>query len=220
MMLCIADVLSVAECQQINDWLAATPFTDGRHTAGWHARSVKNNEQADGRHTFSQQANDILQQALHRNELFMAAALPRTLQPFLFARYGVGMHYGQHVDDAIMGNVRSDIALTVFLSAAEDYDGGELVIDSTAGEQAYKLPAGHALIYPANSLHEVAAVTRGERRVALSWVQSLVRDSERRNLLFDLDRTRRRLFEQQGKSPEFDNLARIYANLLRLWAQT
>lgn len=131
------------------------------------------------------------------------------------------MNYGLHVDDALMaqGTFRADIAVTVFLNAARDYDGGELVLDSTAGEQVYKLEAGQAVMYPANTLHQVTAVTRGERRVTVTWVQSLVRQAEHRGMLFDLDMTRRQPFENYGKIPEFDKLSRVYANLLRQWAE-
>lgn len=116
--------------------------------------------------------------------------------------------------------MRADIAVTVFLNQPADYDGGELIIETTAGEQGYKLGAGQVILYPANTLHRVAPVTRGERRVAVTWIQSLVRSAEQRNVLFDLDTTRRQLFETAGKSPQFDRLARVYSNLLRMWADT
>ena len=220
MILCIADLLTADELRQLDTWLAELPFNDGRQTAGWHARLVKNNEQADSANELTQQADALIRHAMDRHTLFQSATLPQQIRPLMFARYRESMAYGPHVDDAIMANntLRADIAVTVFLNPAADYDGGELVIDSTGGEQVYKLEAGQAIIYPANTLHQVTAVTRGERRVAVGWIQSLVRHAEQRSMLFDLDVTRRQLFDQYGKTEQFDALARAYANLLRQWA--
>lgn len=221
MILCIGDLLSAAELQQVNDGFTALPFTDGRQTAGWHARLVKNNEQAAAGDEQARYLDQLIKQALQRHGLFQSAALPKAIQPFLLARYRETMNYGLHVDDALMaqGTFRADIAVTVFLNATSEYDGGELVLDSTAGEQVYKLEAGQAVMYPANTLHQVTAVTRGERRVAVTWVQSLVRQAEHRGMLFELDMTRRQLFENYGKISEFDKLSRVYANLLRQWVE-
>lgn len=220
MILCVADLLTADELQQLDTWLAELPHTDGRQTAGWHAQFVKNNEQAEYSHELTRQADTLVREAMNRHTLFQSATLPHSMQPLLFARYRESMAYGPHVDDAIMARntFRADIAVTVFLNPAADYDGGELVIDSTGGEQVYKLEAGQAIVYPANTLHQVTAVTRGERRVAVGWIQSLVRHAEQRNMLFDLDVTRRQLFDQHGKTEQFDVLARVYANLLRHWA--
>lgn len=140
----------------------------------------------------------------------------------MLSRYHPGMTYGVHVDDALMGAtepVRTDIATTIFLSRPEDYDGGELVIEGTGGDAEYKLPAGAAIFYPATSLHRVAPVGRGSRLAAVTWIQSLVREADRREMLFDLDSARRTLFEQTGKTREVDLLSKTYANLLRLWAE-
>lgn len=221
MILCIGDLLNAAELQQITDAFDELPFTDGRQTAGWHARLVKNNEQATSADDTSRRIDQLIWQAMQRHALFQSAALPKAIQPCLLARYRESMNYGRHVDDALMAQntFRADIAVTVFLNATDAYDGGELVLDTTGGEQVYKLEAGQAIIYPANTLHQVTAVTRGERRVAVTWVQSLVRHAEQRNTLFDLDMTRRQLFEQYGKIPQFDTLSRVYANLLRQWAE-
>jgi PKHD-type hydroxylase len=129
------------------------------------------------------------------------------------------MEYGSHVDDAVMGStdpIRSDVSFTLFLNPPDAYDGGELVIESTAGEQAFKLPAGGLVLYPSSTLHRVVPVTR---LAAVSWVQSQIRDPGCREILFDLDTARRTLFEREGKSREFDLLSKSLANLLRLWAE-
>ena len=222
MILCLADVLSAADLATIRRVLDKAAFQDGRETAGWHARAVKKNEQATPSAKTTQDTGERIAAALRANPVFSAGVQPRTIRPFLLSRYGEGMEYGPHVDDAIMGGearVRSDVSVTVFLSSPEDYDGGELVIESAGGEQSFKLPAGHAIAYPSTTLHRVEKVTRGTRLVAVTWVQSLVRDAGDREILFDLDQARRALFGQQGKTREFDLIAKSYANLLRKWSE-
>ena len=115
--------------------------------------------------------------------------------------------------------MRTDLSVTVFLSDPEDYDGGELVIESAAGEQDVKLAAGDAVVYPTTFLHRVAPVTKGERLAAVTWVRSLVRDAAKREMLFDLETARHALFERLGKTPELDLLAKTQSNLLRRWAE-
>ena len=143
------------------------------------------------------------------------------MRPVMFSRYGEGMGYGTHVDNAIMSDaalMRSDISITVFLSSPADYDGGELVIEKD-GERAYKLEAGSVILYPSTTLHRVERVTRGTRLVGVSWIQSMVRSPEDREVLFDLDGVRRTLFRTNGKTREFDLLTKTYVNLLRKWAE-
>jgi PKHD-type hydroxylase len=131
------------------------------------------------------------------------------------------MSFGAHVDNAVMGedHLRSDVSVTVFIADPEAYDGGELVIETSGGEESFKLPAGAAVVYPSTTLHRVAEVTRGTREVAVTWVQSLVRSAERRELLFDLERALRALFEREGKSAEFDLLHKVASNLRRMWVE-
>ena len=221
MILCIASVLSGAALASTRRSVAKARFYDGAETAGWHARTVKHNRQADPADAV--EAAAIVTAALTTNPVFQIAALPQRLSPILFNRYEAGMDYGPHVDDALMlaGDVRlrSDLAFTLFLGDPEDYEGGELFVDSAGEEQAYRLAAGACVLYPATHLHRVAPVVRGRRDAAVGWVQSLVRDAHRREILFDLDTARRVVFEQQGKSDTFDRLAKTYANLLRLWAE-
>ena len=152
------------------------------------------------------------------NELFCLAARPKALSPLLFSRYDTGMQYGSHVDDALMGGMRTDISFTLFLSDATSYDGGELIIDSASGEETFKLEAGALVAYPATSLHRVGTVTRGARLAAIGWARSFVRDPAQRELLFDLDTARRQLFAREGTA-EFDLISKSFANLLRMWAE-
>lgn len=221
MILCIANVLDSDTLNRIRAAFSGGELVDGKSTAGWHARLVKNNTQLSG-------GTDALRQLVRvqvtRNDVFASACLPYRYGPMLFSRYAPGMEYGAHVDDALMGSdggrMRSDVSFTVFLTDPENYDGGELVMDTAGGEHAYKLPAGTMVAYPSNTLHRVSPVTRGERLVVASWLQSHVRDPARRETLFDLDSARRAMFETGGKSREFDLVSKAYSNLLRMWAET
>ncbi|MFQ4139195.1 Fe2+-dependent dioxygenase [Nodosilinea sp. PGN35] len=221
MIVCIADLLTPEEVNGLRAGLAQAEFGSGQATAGWHARLVKQNEQAVPQAAI-EPLKTTLQTALARSALFQAVACPRAIHSLLFSRYGVGMGYGRHTDNALMGGAnvyRSDLSFTVFLSGPEEYDGGELVIEGADSEQPYKLAAGSALVYPSTTLHRVETVVRGDRLVAVGWVQSLVRDAARREILFDLEAVKRTLFAQTGKTPEFDLLTKTTANLLRQWAE-
>jgi PKHD-type hydroxylase len=218
MLMTIADVLDPASLADIVATLRAMRFEDGRGTAGWSARLVKDNEQAREGATL-RLLRERVSAAINGNEVFQLAVRPKTLTPLLFSRYGIGKHYGTHVDNPLMDGVRTDVSFTLFLADPTDYDGGELVIETSAGEEDIKLPAGHLVAYPSTTLHRVAPVTRGERLVAVGWAQSYVRDLARREILFDLETARRSLFEQTGKTPEFDLLAKTSANLFRMWAE-
>ncbi len=223
MIICIADVLAAEDALRIRDELSRIEFRDGRETAGWHARTVKQNQQAPGRDPEVKRLRAEVDGAIAHSALFQMAARPRHVMPARFSRYSDAMNYGNHVDDAVMagpdGPMRTDVSFTLFLSNPGDYDGGELVIDTTAGEQHYKLPAGSMVVYPASTLHRVEPVTRGERIGAIGWVQSQVRDPGQREILFDLDTTRRRIFDRDGKTEDFDAVTKSLSNLLRMWAE-
>lgn len=222
MILVIENILTSEELKIIGDRIAVTDFVDGKTTAGWHAREVKHNAQLSRKATYAQELKDLVKSALKRHPLFQIAAQPKTVHSMLFSRYEVGMSYGRHVDNALMGSgefFRSDISLTVFLSSPSSYEGGELTIENIEGERTFKLEAGSAVIYPSSTLHRVEPVTEGVRLVAVAWVQSLVRDPNKREILFDLDAARRSLFNKEGKTAEFDLITKSYANLLRLWAE-
>lgn len=223
MILCISDILNSEQLTRVRSALDSGHFEDGRKTAGWHARLVKNNEQmAMGGDTANALRTEV-EKALTSHPLFQMAVRPAKMTPLLFSRYRDGMTYGNHVDDPVMGRgegrLRTDISFTLFLDDPDSYDGGELVTDTTAGEQSYKLPAGAAVIYPSSTLHRVQPVTRGQRRVAIGWIQSTIRDPAQREVLFDIDTARRQLFEREGKTTEFDLLTKSLANLQRFWAE-
>ena len=143
---------------------------------------------------------------------------PRHVTPLLFSRYHDGMEYGTHVDDPLMYNLRSDVSFTLFLSDPATYTGGELVMETSGGEQAYKLNRGDMIAYPSTTLHRVNPVTSGERMAAVGWSQSYVRDQNQREILWELDVARRAIFDKEKKSREFDIISKAHANLLRMWA--
>jgi len=219
MMLRIARLFDAPGVAALQDALGDPAlFVDGRQTAGWHARAVKRNLQARRARPVDT-ALKTIERALLANEVFIAAARPKTIVRLMISRYEPGMAYGSHVDDALMGGVRTDLAFTLFLADPESYGGGELVIDDASGEREVKLPAGELFLYPATTLHRVAPVTDGVRLAAVGWVRSLVRDPARREILFDLESALRAVHDQGGKSPLFDSLAKTRTNLLRMWAE-
>lgn len=219
MILQIGGVLDEASVSDIRTTLTrdVAAFQPGAATAGWQARAVKNNEQAQG--AAAARAVAEVEKALSAHPVFRAAARPKALVGLLVSRYQPGMAYGTHVDDAMMKGVRTDISFTVFLSDPDAYDGGELVIEGNDGDQAIKLPAGAAVVYPSTSLHRVAEVTRGERLVVVGWVRSLVRRDDQREILFDLDQSIAALRERETERAILDRLLKTRANLLRLWVE-
>ena len=225
MLLHVPDVLTSDELRTLRSLLNEAAWRDGRATAGTQAAQAKNNEQiATGTDT-AQAAQQLVLQALHRNPLFFSAALPRKIFPPQFNRYGGETNfYGDHVDGAVMHvaatgeKVRTDVSCTLFIADPTDYDGGELVINDTYGQQRVKLPAGDMVLYPSTSVHRVEPVTRGHRVASFFWVQSLVRSDEQRRLLFDLDMNLMRLRDAHGESGPMVGLTGTYHNLLRLWA--
>lgn len=204
--------------------LARTEWQDGRVTAGPQASKVKHNLQLTEEHPVAEQLGEVVLKALGRNELFLSAALPHKVFPPLFNCYQVGGNFGMHVDTAVRDvrskglRVRTDLSCTLFLSAPEEYDGGELVMEDTYGAHAAKLPAGDLLLYPSTSLHRVNAVTRGARIASIFWVQSLVREDAQRTLLFEMDTALQNLNKTLAGDPSLVQLTGVYHNLLRRWA--
>lgn len=203
------------------------PWMDGRSSAGAQAVTQKNNQQLAQDSAASRQLQALVLAALQRDPLFFSATLPRKIFNPLFNRYsGAANFYGAHVDGAVLHSsasgewVRSDISCTLFLADPDTYEGGELTIHDSYGEQRVKLPAGDAVIYPGTSVHRVAPVTRGARIASFFWVESMVRHDEQRRLLFDLDMNLLKLRQQHGESPETTALTGVYHNLLRQWAST
>ena len=222
MLIQIPELLNNAQLDKIHELLDEARFVDGRLSAGMAASRVKQNEELALEPERLKRLYRVVMASVGHSEVFRSAVLPARVADFIFARYRPGMHYGDHVDDPIMGQgpkFRSDVSMTVFLNPPQDYEGGELVIRTAFGDQRIKLPAGHAVVYPSASLHQVAEVTRGERLVALSWIQSFVRDAAQRELLYELDQARQSLLRSQPGAEETKAVDRSYVNLLRMWAE-
>ncbi|GBF82154.1 Fe2+-dependent dioxygenase [Aphanothece sacrum] len=220
MILTIDSLLTLPELKELTESLSQAEFVDGKITAGWHAKLVKHNTQLDKQAPQVQKLQNLVIMALERNLLISIAVRPKKIHSLRFSRYDIGMSYGTHTDNALMGGgefLRSDVSFTLFLSSPNNYSGGELIIEQSQGEVSYKLEAGSIILYPSSFLHRVEPVTEGTRLVVVGWIESLVRDEYKREILFDLDTVRRSIFAKEGKSIEFDLLCKTHANLLRQW---
>ncbi|GAB4506997.1 MAG: Fe2+-dependent dioxygenase [Sulfuricaulis sp.] len=221
MMLHIPTVLDPNQLDTVRKLLADAKFVDGKLSAGAAAQRVKHNQELDKHAKQMDMLNNLVMGALVQHPIYRAGALPLRVAAPYYARYTPGMAYGDHLDDPIMGAdgvlYRSDIAITVFLNEPDQYDGGELAIRTAFGENAVKLAAGDAVMYPSSSLHHVNQVTRGERLVAVTWVQSLVRDPARRELLYELHQAREKLLKISPEAEETAQVNTAYMNLIRMW---
>src|SRR5262245_26014132 len=205
--------------------MEAAEWVDGRGTAGPQSGSVKRNMQLPEGSAAAQELGEMVLTALSRSALFISAAIPLKIFPPLFNRYGLGQHFGTHVDGAIRAvpgtpvRIRTDLSVTLFLTEPEDYDGGELTVEDNYGTQEVKLPAGDMVLYPSTSLHHVKAVTRGTQIASFFWLQSMIRDDGAHALLFDLDQTIQQLSLERGVADAACvRLTGIYHNLIRHWA--
>lgn len=225
MLVHIPGVLDEATLAHFRQALADVDWQDGRGSAGYLSRAVKQNQQLPDQHPVGRELGRFILASLDRNPLFTSAALPARILPPLFNRYAGGQTYGRHVDGAIRPltdsglRVRTDLSATLFLMPPEDYDGGELVIEDTYGAREVKLAAGDMVLYPGTSVHHVNPVTRGERVASFFWVQSMVREDSQRRILFDLDQSIQRLATDHPGDDTLVDLAGIYHNLLRAWAE-
>ena len=223
MLLHLKNVLAPDQLQGAREMLAKLKFVDGKASAGIAASRVKNNQEADRQAQEIGNLDNLVMGSLIRHPVYRAGALALKVATPFYARYVPGMRYGDHVDDPVMGGedglYRTDIAITIFLNDPKAYDGGELTINSAFGEQKIKLPAGDAVMYPASSLHRVSEVTRGERLVAVTWVQSLVRDPARRELLYELNQVRERLLKEAPEAEDTTRINAVYVNLVRMWSE-
>lgn len=212
----------VAECRRLLD---AADWSDGKATVGEQGALVKKNRQLPELSPASRQLGELILTALTRNPLFFSAALPLKTVPPLFNRYESGEHYGMHIDGAVRAVpgtshfIRTDLSATLFLTDPADYDGGELVVADSFGQQSVKLPAGDLILYTSGSLHRVNPVTRGARVSSFFWTQSMVPDERHRDVLFQLDQNIQKIRAKHGESDETVALAGHYHNLLRLWSE-
>lgn len=226
MLLHVPDVLTDEEVSAFRKALGASnDWLDGRQTVGTQGAQVKRNQQLDDRSELREQLGRRVLAALDRSPLFHAAALPKRILPPRFNRYAGGGTYGMHVDGSVMQmpngeQIRSDLSATLFFTDPEEYEGGELVIADTYGEHEVKLPAGDLILYPSSSQHSVEPVTSGERLGSIFWVQSMVRDLDKRRMLLEMDTAITRLTETEADRQARVQLTGVYHNLLRTWAET
>jgi len=230
MLLHIPGILDDAQLARFRQALDAADWTDGRQTVGPQGARVKHNLQLPEDSPVRRQLGAEVLAALAANPQYFSAVLPARTLPPRFNRYEGGGEYGFHVDGSVMSlaaatdgpatHLRTDVSCTLFLSAPENYDGGELVINDTYGEHEVKLPAGDLIVYPSSSLHRVAPVTRGARVAAFFWVQSLVRDDGQRQMLYELDGSIRALTQSGADAGAVLRLTGVYHNLVRRWAET
>jgi PKHD-type hydroxylase len=226
MLITIPDLLTLEEVAYIRQVLETTNWIDGRSTAGDQAAKVKRNLQVSPDSPEARELGNIILRALGRNPTYSSGALPLHVLPPMFNRYDEGMTFGAHVDGSIRvvpgtgQRIRTDVSTTIFLTPPEDYDGGELVVHDTYGQHKVKLPVGHAVVYPATSLHSVTPITRGSRWASFFWAQSMVRDDWQRHTLYDLDQSIMRI---RTLLPDDDlavtGVTAHYHNLIRAWAE-
>ena len=224
MLITIPNALTEEEVAQCRGALDEATWADGRHSAGYLSQAVKNNAQLPDDDPTARQLGEMIIVALEKNALFAAAALPLKVLPPLFNRYSDGQSYGGHIDGAIRPitgtplRVRTDLSATLFLSDPGSYDGGELVVKDTFGERSTKLAAGDMVLYPGTSVHRVEPVTQGVRLAAFFWIQSMVSDNTQRTILYELDSAIQKLAKDLPEHSALVDLAGVYHNLLRCWA--
>src|SRR5215471_10506436 len=193
MLIVIPKVLSSTQIAECRAALENAEWADGKATAGYLSARVKDNQQIPETHPLARRLGGVILDALDKNQTFIAAALPLKVVPPLFNRYAGGQSYGGHIDGAVRPvagtphRVRTDLSATLFLSEPQDYDGGELVIEDRLGDRRIKLAAGDMVLYPGTSVHHVEPVTRGVRLAAFFWIQSMVREDSKREILFEMD---------------------------------
>ena len=222
MLITIPDVLDNNELAVVHDFISQAKFVDGKLSAGSEAIDVKNNLEMQTSDQQMAQLNNLVMGKLVKHPVYLNAAMPAKIASPFYAKYSKGMQYGNHIDDPIMGpagqRYRTDLSITVFLNSPKDYDGGELVVQTAFGEQRVKLEAGNAVMYPSGSTHRVAEVTRGERIVAVTWLQSMVRDPAQRELLYRLSQARDILLDKSKGEEETELVSNTYINLVRMWS--
>lgn len=222
MLAVIENILSPADLERITSLLKAANFKDGKLSAGSLAGQVKQNEEISAHESVLRELNELVMGPLVRHPEYRAICWPKKVAAPIYARYQEDMQYGAHVDDPVMGQdsmYRSDISMTVFLSSKSSYEGGELSIIQPYGEQKVKLEAGSVVFYPSSSLHSVTPVTRGTRYVAVSWIESSIRDAEKRHLLYELNHAREKLIAEQPGSDICNRVSNSFNNLVRRWIE-
>lgn len=216
----IKQLLNAEQLNHISKLVESAPYEDGKNTASDAAREVKNNMQMNVQSGQYMAIQQLLLTALNQNELFRNATLPKNIYPFLISKYTPGNGYGWHVDSPLMGNMmRTDIAMTIFLNDVAEYSGGELELHTPMGNIEYKFNKGDAICYPCMQLHRVKDIIAGERHVAVTWIQSLVKNVEEREILNNLQYVIGSLKNSKSNIEEQNIIQQNYSNLLRKWSE-
>lgn len=222
MLVKIENLLSQSQIEQVQSLIDSGEFKDGKLTAGYGAKSIKNNLELDTASSLNSQLNHIVMNALVSHPIYKHAAWPKKVAAPFYAKYEPGMEYGDHVDDPVMGHngdlYRSDVSTTVFLNDPTEYVGGELCIIDTFGTQKIKLAAGSAVVYPSSSRHYVAPVSEGIRIVAVTWTQSAIKSAEQRELLYEMNEARNSLLQKDPQDKTTKQVSACFNNLVRMWA--
>ena len=220
----VSNLLDDDQLTAVDEMMAAATYVDGKTTGGPAVQDIKNNLQLDrGAENSLTEVDALVLQAMWSNVTIRAAILPKRIMAPYYVKYTEGMSYGAHVDNPIMGSnpqIRTDASMTVFLNDPDAYEGGELVVKSDVGDTAVKLKRGDAILYPTGAIHAVNEVKSGERRVLVTWLQSMIADPYRRRMVYELDMVCQSLFTKMPKSEEHRILMRTYGNLVRLWSET
>ncbi len=216
----IPAILTPSETQDIQTLTSASTFVDGKLTANMAAKEVKNNLQLEQGNENLSKIQAIVTLALQQSPLFNVSALPKTIYPIVISKYTAGKYYGWHVDSPIMGNppIRTDLAMTIFLSDPTTYEGGELLIQQAGNVSSFKPAKGDAILYPCQYLHCVNEIKSGERLAAVTWIQSNVKDPQQRQLLYQLNQIHASLYQQAPHAAETNLLLQTHSNLFRMWA--
>lgn len=219
----ISNLLTKEQVSAINAKLFSTPFADGNMSGGVLGRELKKNTQVPPNSPHYRELAELVMGAMQKNDAFNTAAIPRRILSPIFSAYAKGDEYKQHVDAAMMGpypGMRTDLSITIFLNDPSAYNGGELVLESPFGENVFKLPPGSAILYPTHFVHRVNKVTKGRRIAAVTWVESMVSDPHKREILNDLGSAMTQLISQKGDMKVIRDLEKGRLNLLRMWATT
>ncbi len=225
MLIHLKNILGPQELSKVQELLVGADYVDGKLSAGRAANQVKSNQELASDDPKIEMLNHIVMGNLVRHKIYQRAALPLKVASPFYACYQQGMYYGEHIDDPVMGTpvagqkYRSDLALTIFLNQPDEYQGGELSIQTDYGLQLIKYAAGDAVMYPATTRHQVNEVTSGKRLVAVTWVQSMVKDAEQRALLYQLSCAREKLLRKQPTEEHTKQVDLVYVNLVRQWSE-
>ena len=214
----IPALLKADEIKEIEALVKKSNFIDGKMTASMAAKEVKNNLQLETGNQTIDAIHTLLTAAIQASPLFNIAALPKTVYPFIISKYTAGKYYGWHVDSPVMEHMRTDLAMTIFLSDPATYDGGELMIQTGAGTTTFKPAKGDAILYPCQFVHCVNEIKSGERVAAVTWIQSNVKDPQQRQLLYQLNQIHASLYQQAPNAAETNLLLQTHSNLFRMWA--